>query len=471
MKPRLSDYFGAWAIEASHAARLWDLGRGVLANFPAHLAANSERVAKLNGPIKPLLIAGLDGCAIYGDEDEGDFGQLSAKPSSIIAVIDLRGCLMKSVGSMEEGTSSVRARQAIAAAAADPAISAIVLRIDSPGGTVAGTADLADAVTKARLSKPVHAFVEDLCASAAYWVASQCQTITANHGTATIGSIGAVVYFEDQSKAYEMDGVKPHIITTGPLKAAGCSALPFDEAQKAYFQGLLNTSQSFFSAAVAAGRNLPLEKCSPGNPGTLATGQVWRAEEALALGLIDSIRSFDQLLASLGAELAQSPDATQNNPQGTQKMNIFAKMFGVKDDAEAKAKLEEIESTHAKAIGEKDGALAALSAKFEKAAADHAEALAASTQEAEARGALIISGLCSRQLSQAEALAAIKTPSAELAAKLEGKAPSVPLPAPPVKTEAADAESIRAAFAAETDQTKAAAMLRAHPDVLNPKAK
>ena len=433
MKPRISDYFGAWAIEPSHAARLWDLSRGVLANFPAHLAANSERVAALNGPIKPELMAIKGGRPLAVSAGPAYSLGANAQNLPVIALIDLRGSLMKSVGSMDEGTSTIRARQAIAEAAADPGISAIVLRFDSPGGTVAGTADLAGEVLRAKAQKPVHAFVEDLCASAAYWVASQCDSITANHGTATIGSIGAVMYLEDQSKAYEMDGIKPLIVSTGPLKAAGCPAFPFDDAQKAYFQALVNTSQSYFSAAVASGRSLPLEKCSPGTEATLATGQVWRAEEALALGLIDSIRDFSAFLADLGAALS-SPDATMNNPQGTQKMNIFAQLFGVKDDAEAKTKLEAIEATHA----------TALQASAEKLTEANALITAlenkqlAISLEAEARADAIITGLCSRKMTEAEARAAAKLPAADISAKLEGKVETVPAPAPKIKTDAGE---------------------------------
>src|SRR5690606_31819803 len=127
---------------------------------------------------------------------------------------------MTKQGSSFGGASTVRTRRAIRSAAADKSVSAIMLLIDSPGGSVSGTSDLADDVANAKKKKPVYAYIEDTCCSAAYWVASQCSAIYANP-TAIVGSIGTYMVVADYSRMAENAGVKVHCISTGKYKGAG----------------------------------------------------------------------------------------------------------------------------------------------------------------------------------------------------------------------------------------------------------
>ena len=434
--PRLSDHFGAWAIEAGTAYGLLDNGKSILARLPEHVAANAEKTSAANA--KSMLMV-----------------------KDSIAFIRLQGALMKAESSVDSSSSTIRVRQQFKEAASRDDVAGIVLFVDSPGGTVAGTADLSAAIAAAAKVKPVRAFVEDMCCSAAYWAASQANSITANNATAMIGSIGTILVLTDTSAAAEKAGIRPVIISTGALKGSGAPGAPITAEQQAYFQGLVDAAQVEFSAAIASGRSLSAEAVAD-----LATGQIWRAKEAQSLGLIDSIASFDDFLAEFRASL--SPDATQNSPQGNQKMNIFAKVFGTKDEADAKNRLEEIEAKHTTELKASADQIAALTTAVETAKADHLIALAAVEKEAEARASLIITGLCDRKLTKAEAVAAMKLPSAELAAKLEGATLSVPPVAPKVVTQTED--EIRAAFEAETDQTKSLAMLKAYPFLAKPKA-
>ncbi|MCH8978459.1 MAG: S49 family peptidase, partial [Armatimonadetes bacterium] len=106
-----------------------------------------------------------------------------------VAVISIVGVMTKSPTSLEPGCSTVLARRQIRAAAHDVAVRAIVIRFDSPGGTVSGTEALANDVREAAAHKKVYAYVEDSCCSAAYWVASQCNKVFASK-TALVGSLG-----------------------------------------------------------------------------------------------------------------------------------------------------------------------------------------------------------------------------------------------------------------------------------------
>jgi len=97
-----------------------------------------------------------------------------------IAIINICGPMMKQVPSMGSGTSTLLARRLVNQAVADSKVKGIMLKIESPGGTVAGTKELADCVRSAGSKKPTKAYINDLGASAAYWLASQCQSIEAN---------------------------------------------------------------------------------------------------------------------------------------------------------------------------------------------------------------------------------------------------------------------------------------------------
>jgi signal peptide peptidase SppA len=218
-----------------------------------------------------------------------------AKGGKNVAVIDLVGSLMKQQPSFG-GTSTVQVRRDVRSATNDPNVNAILLRIDSPGGTVSGTADLAADVKAARRKKPVWAFAEDTCASAAYWIASQADQLFANAGTALVGSIGTLLTVYDTSAAADAAGVKALVFATGPLKGAGTPDAPVTDEQIGYFQALVNQTQTFFDSAVMKGRGLSASQLTGAK-----TGGVFGATEALDKRLIDGIQSFDATLEALAA--------------------------------------------------------------------------------------------------------------------------------------------------------------------------
>lgn len=262
---RVTDYAGVWAIEPTAAAALW--ARAQAADLPRHVAGTPAPKATAEVVVQTV----------------------KAGSGQRVAVVTLTGTLMKAVSSMDPGsTSTVRARREIRAAVRDADVSAVVLAIDSPGGTVAGTADLAAEVLNARKTKPVVAFVSDLGASAAYWVASQADAVYANDRTALIGSIGTLAVVYDMSAAAEKAGVKTLVFGTGPLKGAGAPGAPVTEDQKDYYRGIVEDAQRSFDAALKKGRGMTdarLEK--------VKTGGVFGATEAESLGLIDGIKTFE----------------------------------------------------------------------------------------------------------------------------------------------------------------------------------
>lgn len=213
-----------------------------------------------------------------------------------LAHIYLYGQMVKGVSSFG-GASSVQVRMALRTAATDDAVKAIMLHIDSPGGTVAGTASLADAVRKVNAIKPVTAQVEDMCASAAYWVASQASEIVADPGS-QVGSIGTMAVVEDSSKAADRQGIKVHLVSTGAYKGAFSPGLPVTDDQLAYLRGLVEDANEHFLEAVSRGRMLAQSSLRE-----VATGAVWDAAKAVGLGLIDAVQFSDKTAAGIEAAL------------------------------------------------------------------------------------------------------------------------------------------------------------------------
>lgn len=189
-------------------------------------------------------------------------------------------------------TSTLAVRAALRDAVADSDVKSIMLLIDSPGGEVSGTDELAEDVRAANRAKPVHAFVDDLGASAAMWVASQAETITSNR-MAMVGSIGVYTVVVDASEAFEAQGVKVHVVSTGDFKG-GAFGAPVSEAQLAEVQKRVDSINVEFKAAVKRGRGMKAAALDK-----IADGRVFMSAEAKELGLIDSVGSFEKALGGL----------------------------------------------------------------------------------------------------------------------------------------------------------------------------
>ena len=138
-------------------------------------------------------------------------------------------------------------------------IKAVFLDIDSPGGTVAGTPELAATVKSVNDRKPVYAFSSGLMASAAYWIASQARAIYATP-SAQVGSIGVVQAVIDDTAALHAEGIKVEVFSVGKYKAMGAPGTPLTDDQRDLIRSnLAEIAQEFHAAVLSSGRSIPAE--------------------------------------------------------------------------------------------------------------------------------------------------------------------------------------------------------------------
>lgn len=190
-----------------------------------------------------------------------------------VARLTLRGTL----------TEDRRLLDALAAVAREPTAKALVVVIDSPGGTMSGGESLHQAIARVARDRPVVAVMGATAASAGYMVALPAERIFAREATLT-GSIGVKLMLPEFSGLLEKLGVGDNSIASGPLKDEPSLARPLSPAAREVMQGIVADMHAQFAAMVAAGRRM-----EPARVAELADGRAYTGRQALALGLVDAI--------------------------------------------------------------------------------------------------------------------------------------------------------------------------------------
>ena len=207
-----------------------------------------------------------------------------------VALIYIDG-VIAGTGSIYDGVSSpAYILDQLDQALADESVEAILLRIDSPGGTVAASQEISLAVRRAAEEKPVVASIGDIGASGAYMVASQCDEIVASPGS-SVGSIGVIMEIPNVAGLLDKLGVEFTVLTEGEYKDAGSPFRSVTATESAMLQEQLALVREQFIADVAEGRGMPEAEVAE-----LATGWVWLGSEAIELGLIDTLGNFDDAI-------------------------------------------------------------------------------------------------------------------------------------------------------------------------------
>jgi protease-4 len=171
----------------------------------------------------------------------------------------------------------------VQALATDPDVKALIVRVDSPGGSVAGGEALHDAIAAVAAKKPVVVVMGGLAASAGYMIAVPATRIYAHQATLT-GSIGVLLEAPEIGGLLAKLGVDPQTIVSGPLKNQPSLTAPLSPQGQLVLQGLVMDMYGQFVAMVAAGRHM-----DPAKVRQLGDGRAYTGRQALKLGLIDAI--------------------------------------------------------------------------------------------------------------------------------------------------------------------------------------
>jgi protease-4 len=215
-----------------------------------------------------------------------------------ILVVPVHGVCARYLSAMETDCGGLDLNDTEATlreAQADPRVQGIVLHFNSPGGTVTGIPELASLIRTISETKPVIAFTDAQCCSAAYWLASACDSLVVTP-TADVGSIGVYSALVDESAAWAQEGYKLELMKAGKHKAMGIPGLPLAPEDRALIQAEVDSIYAMFTADVVANRAR--------NGATVAEdtmqGQTFMGGTAVAVGLADRVvGSLTDLLAAL----------------------------------------------------------------------------------------------------------------------------------------------------------------------------
>ena len=223
-----------------------------------------------------------------------------------IAILNLHGVVTQR-GNMADdisGPGSISIEKftaAFRAVLADSQVGAIVIDIDSPGGSVYGVGELAAEIVAARGTKPIIGVANSLAASAAYWIGCACDELYVTPG-GEVGSIGVWQAHDDVSAAMDAAGVKRTYISAGKFKVEGNPMEPLADDARAFMQSRVDDYYGMFTKAVAKGRGVPIAQVREGmGQGRVlgvdvhrgAAGVVLGADAAVAEKMVDGIATFD----------------------------------------------------------------------------------------------------------------------------------------------------------------------------------
>lgn len=224
-----------------------------------------------------------------------------ARRAGRVAVLPVRGTILHRLSGMQAmsgGTGLETLARTFVGLRDDPQVKAIILDIDSPGGSVDGLPEMADLIRGSRGAKPIVSQVNVRAASAAYWLAVQADEVAVTP-SGDVGSIGVITVHEDVSAMLEALGVKETVIASTPYKAEGHPYGPLSEEAHAAITTDVMAFDAMFHDAVAAGRGV--------KEGTVRSefgqGRMVLAKDAVSRGMADRVATMEQTLNRFGATM------------------------------------------------------------------------------------------------------------------------------------------------------------------------
>jgi len=283
-------------------------------------------------PLALALVVALSGCSLITLDFQPKIRPLQEKTveghgASKILILDLSGMLSEDLPSFSLGAPPprvpllARVREELLKAEKDDKIRALVVRINSPGGTITASDVLYHELLafKERRKIPVVAMIMDVGASGGYYAALAADTIVASPTTVT-GSIGVVMITVDAQGLMQKIGVAPLAIKSGPMKDAGSPFRALTGPELAVFQGIIDDMYGRFVHLIVQSRRLPEDRVR-----ALADGRVYTADQALRLGLVDRIGYLEDVvtLAKEKAGIAEARIVMYHRPK-EYRANIYS---------------------------------------------------------------------------------------------------------------------------------------------------
>lgn len=267
-----------------------------------------------------------------------------------VAVVPIMGPLVHR-GSYDAECNYLLGYQDVArmlrAAGEDPAVKAVVLNMDSPGGEVSGCFDLAERLEEMTQGKPIYTAVNDRCCSAAYAIAAATSHI-ASTKTGESGSIGVYMQHADMSEYLKKAGLNITLVHAGKHKVDGNPFEPLSADVLATLQAEVDQLYGVFVAHVAAHRGMSDEAVRA------TEARVFHAEEAINLGLVDSIESPDHLITRVADAMVESRAIStafvKTQKEDSMLTETVAAALGVQPDATEGAILNAIKQVRADGI-------------------------------------------------------------------------------------------------------------------------
>ena len=241
-----------------------------------------------------------------------------------IALVDVSGLIVNErVGWLSKGDNPVSLlAEKLDAAERDKAVKAVVLRINSPGGTVQASEAMYKCLERfrQRSGKPVVACITDMGASGGYYLACGAGKIICQPSSIT-GSVGVLIQTVSFAGTMELLGIKAEAISSGPLKTMGSPLRDVTDRERRLFQEIVTEFFDRFVAVVAAGR----PGLSPAKVRALADGRVYTGRQALAAGLVDQLGDVQDAIdaAKQAAGIERAKVVMYHRPLGY-RANVYS---------------------------------------------------------------------------------------------------------------------------------------------------
>ena len=263
--------------------------------------------------------------------DLGTYAEHTIPPSKIdssaaekIAVVYAEGAIVGGSGSIET-IGSDRFAEEFRELREDDSVKAIVLRVNSPGGSATASEVILREILLTKKEKPVIVSMGNVAASGGYWIAAGADQIFAEENTVT-GSIGVFGLLSNIQEIANENGVTWDVVKTGEFADISSNVRPKTEAELAIYQKSVDKTYRLFLKKVSRYRNLPVEKVKE-----IAKGRVWSGKEAVNIGLVDRLGGLENAIAYAAekAELGNSWQLEEYPQQNRFDTQILQHLFDV----------------------------------------------------------------------------------------------------------------------------------------------